>query len=75
MQGASIAHFPEMLRVRVPRGLPEALAHGARARNTTIAEYARQALLAVLAEDGVRLRDGQVEAERYSQVASAMVEY
>jgi len=64
MQSASMSHFPELLRVRVPRGLPEALALGARARNTSPAEYARQALLVVLAKDGVHLRNGRVEAER-----------
>jgi hypothetical protein len=62
MQSASMSHFPELVRVRVPRGLPEALAMGASARNTSPAEYARQALLAMLAQDGVRLRDGRVEA-------------
>ena len=63
MQAVSACAFPELLRVRIPAGLPEALVLGARVRNTKPAEYVRQAVLTALAQDGVRLRDGRVEIE------------
>ena len=56
MQAATI-HFPSSLRLRVPRGLREALQIAARQRHTTPAEWARQTLLRGLAEEGVRLAD------------------
>jgi hypothetical protein len=54
---ASTIHFPSSLRLRVPRGLPEALQIAARQRHTTPAEWVRQTLLRGLAEEGVRLAD------------------
>jgi hypothetical protein len=53
--------FPEDLRVKAPRGARAAIAAAAQLKNTTNAEYVRQALLRVLAEDGVVLRRGLVE--------------
>jgi hypothetical protein len=53
--------FPEQVRVQAPRGAREAITAAAQLKNTTNAEYIRQALLRVLAEDGVRLRRGLVE--------------
>ena len=60
-------HFPSVLRVRVPLGLPDAVTLAARLRHTTPAEYARQALIHRIEADGVRLRDGKaavIEQER-----------
>jgi hypothetical protein len=54
-------HFPDSLRLRVPRGLPSAVQQAAKQHHTTPAEWARQALLRGLEADGVRLSDGQVE--------------
>jgi len=45
MQSASTVHYPDKIRLRVPRGLPDALRLAARQRHTTPAEWARQALL------------------------------
>ena len=58
----AVSYYPDKLRLRVPRGLPAALEFAARQRNTSPAEWARQALLRGLAADGVRLTDGRVEA-------------
>ena len=55
MQSASIVHYPDKLRLRVPRGLPDALRLAARQRHTTPAEWARQALLRGLEAQGVQL--------------------
>jgi hypothetical protein len=54
--------YPQTIHVRVPAGLSEALAMGASVRNTSPAEYCRQAVLAALARDGVQLRDGRALA-------------
>jgi len=53
--------FPQRLRVQAPRGTREAIAVAAERRNMTHAEYIRQALLRVMADDGVKLRRGLVE--------------
>jgi len=53
--------FPEDLRVKAPRGARAAIAAAAQLKHTSHSEYVRQALLRVLAEDGVRLRRGLVE--------------
>lgn len=58
--------FPEDLRVKVPRGMRSAIAAAAQSKNTTQAEYARQALSRCLEADGVKLRRGLVEIERGS---------
>jgi hypothetical protein len=52
--------FPEDLRVKAPRGARAAIAAAAQIRNTTNAEYVRQAVLQCLASDGVKLRRGLV---------------
>ena len=57
MQSASTVHYPDKIRLRVPRGLPDALRLAARQRHTTPSEWARQTLLRGLAEEGVRLAD------------------
>ena len=53
--------FPEDLRVKAPRGARAAIAAAAEIKHTSHSEYIRQALLRVLAEDGVKLRRGLVE--------------
>src|SRR5437868_1283740 len=59
MQSASTVHYPDKIRLRVPRGLPDALRLAARQRHTTPAEWARQALLRGLEAQGVQLREEQ----------------
>ena len=49
-------HFPHAIRLRLPRGMPAALELAAKQRNTSLPEYARQALLRGLTADGVRER-------------------
>jgi hypothetical protein len=51
-------HYPEKMRLRLPRGMPEALALAAGQHHTTPAEWTRRALLRSLEADGVCLRDG-----------------
>ena len=53
--------FPEDLRVKAPRGAGNAIEIAARKRNTTKAEWVRQAVLRGLEADGVKLRRGMVE--------------
>lgn len=60
-RGDRAVRFPESLRLRVPRGLPAAVAAAARRHHTSAPEWVRQTLLRSLAADGVRLRDGEVE--------------
>ena len=48
-----VVHYPEKMRLRLPRGMPEALALAA-----APSEWVRQALLRSLAAEGVSLRDG-----------------
>jgi hypothetical protein len=48
-------HFPDSLRLRVPRRLPAAIKAAAEQRHTTPAEWSRQALLRGLAADGVEV--------------------
>jgi len=50
-----IVHFPDSMRLRVPRGLPAAVQLAAKQRHTTAAEWARQTLLRGLEAEGVRL--------------------
>jgi hypothetical protein len=51
-------HYPEKMRLRLPRGMPEALALAAGQHHTTPTEWARQALLRSLQADGVSIREG-----------------
>jgi hypothetical protein len=55
---AAVTRYPEELRLRLPRGMPEALSLAAGQHHTTPTEWARQALLRSLQADGVSLRDG-----------------
>ena len=59
--GAITIRFPEALRLRVPRGLPAAVATAARRHHTSAPEWVRQTLLRSLEAEGVRLRDGEIE--------------
>jgi hypothetical protein len=53
--------FPSVLRVRGPAGLPQAIDAAARRRHTTGAQWMREALIARLEAEGVRLTaDGSV---------------
>jgi hypothetical protein len=51
-------HYPEKMRLRLPRGMPEALALAAGQQHTTPTEWARQALLRSLQAEGVSIHDG-----------------
>jgi hypothetical protein len=57
-------HYPEKMRLRLPRGMPKALALAAGQHHTTPTEWARQALLRGLQADGVCLRDGHAAANQ-----------
>ena len=59
MPTASTVHYPDKLRLRVPRGLPDALRLAAAQTHTTPAEWARQALLRGLEAQGVQLCEAQ----------------
>jgi hypothetical protein len=53
--------FPDKLRLRTPKGLPQAIEVAAAARHTQPSEWARQALLRGLEADGLTLfPDGRV---------------
>jgi hypothetical protein len=54
------ARFPESVKAQAPKGMSAAISTAAQIRNTTNAEYVRQALLRCLEADGVRLRRGMV---------------
>lgn len=58
------ARFPEGLKAKAPKGMAAAIAVAAQLRNTTNAEYVRQALLRAMASDGVMLRRGMVLVNR-----------
>ena len=53
--------FPEEFRLKAPRGFNDAVKLAAERQHMTRAEYARQALLRSIGEDGVKLRRGRVE--------------
>jgi hypothetical protein len=53
MQSVAIGHFPDKLRLRVPRGLPAALRIAATQRHKTPAERVRQTLLRGLEAESV----------------------
>ena len=55
------ARFPEDLKAKAPKGMSAAIAAAALIKNTTNAEYVRQALLRSLEADGVKIRRGAVE--------------
>ena len=60
MQSASTVNYPDKIRLRVPRGLPDALRLAAKQSHTTPAEWARQALLRGLEAQGVQLGEGEL---------------
>ena len=55
--------YPQRLSLRTPVGLMAALELAAERHHTSPAEYARQALLRALRQDGVRLASGSIEAD------------
>ena len=57
MRGASSPTFPEIWRMRAPRGMPAAIRHAAKQRRTTPAEWARQTILRALEAEGVQLNE------------------
>jgi hypothetical protein len=59
-------HYPEKMRLRLPRGMPEALAPAAGQHHTTPSEWVRQTLLRGLQADGVCLRDGHAASGQAS---------
>ena len=59
MQVVSTVHFPDKLRLRVPRGLSVAIKRAAWQRRTTAAEWTRQALLHALEAQGIALPDAE----------------
>ena len=66
----AVTRYPEELRLRLPRGMPEALSLAAGQHHTTPTEWARQALLRSLQAEGVSLRDGTAAiSERRDAVA------
>jgi hypothetical protein len=48
-------HFPDSMRLRVPRGLCDAVQQAARRHHTTPAEWTRQTILRGLAAEGLEL--------------------
>jgi hypothetical protein len=57
--------FPEIVRCRAPRGLQAAIAAAAARRHQSPGELVRQALLARIEEEGMRLTvDGRIEELR-----------
>jgi hypothetical protein len=55
--------YPERFRLRTPRGLSAAIELSAGRHHQTPAEFARQALLRALEQNGVRLCNGRVLSE------------
>jgi len=53
--------FPEKMRLRTPRGFSEAVRLAAMRHHTGPAEYARQAVLRALLQDGVRISGGRAQ--------------
>jgi hypothetical protein len=54
--------FDAMLKVRVPAGMPAAVAQAARRRHQSSSEYIRQLVLDRLMAEGVSLADGRFES-------------
>jgi hypothetical protein len=55
----AVKRYPAALRLRLPRGMPEALSLAAGRYHTTPNEWVRQVLLRGLAADGVSIQDGK----------------
>jgi len=64
-------HYPEKMRLRLPRGMPQALALAAGQHHTTPSEWVRQALLRSLQGDGVCLCDGTCSRQTEPVCASS----
>ena len=60
----AVTRYPEELRLRLPRGMPEALSLAAGQHHTTPTEWARQALLRGLQAEGVSIRGRQGRRRR-----------
>jgi hypothetical protein len=65
-------HYPEKMRLRLPRGMPEALALAAGQHHTTPSEWVRQTLLRGLQADGRRhgQRTGKYPGDRLAGVGA-----
>jgi hypothetical protein len=64
-QLASAIRYQEKMSLRAPRGLAAAIERAAAQRHTGPSEWARQALLRSLEQDGVTLTpDGRIEEVR-----------
>jgi hypothetical protein len=59
---AAARRYPELIKARAPIGLLAAVQAAAARRHTTSSEWMRRALLERLEAEGIRLRDGNVEA-------------
>ena len=55
----AVKRYPEALRLRLPRGMPEALSLAAGRYHTTPNEWVRQVLLRNLQAEGVSIQDGK----------------
>jgi hypothetical protein len=66
---AAVTRYPEELRLRLPRGMPEALSLAAGQHLTTPTEWARQALLRSLQAEGVSIRDGRAALDEQRDAA------
>ena len=67
-------HYPEKMRLRLPRGMPAALALAAGQHHTTPAEWTRRALLRSLEADGVCIRDGAPLRSTKQEVANDLTD-
>jgi hypothetical protein len=67
---AAVTRYPEELRLRLPRGMPEALSLAAGQHLTTPTEWARQALLRSLQAEGVSIRDGRAALDEQRDAAA-----
>jgi hypothetical protein len=67
--------FPDKLRLRTPKGLPQAIEMAAAHRHSSPSEWARQALLRGLANDGFALLpNGEVEPTAVNQQGALELE-
>jgi hypothetical protein len=60
MAATATIRFPDQLKIRAPLNMGRAIEIAAEQKHTTASEYARQALLRCLAEDGVHLAAGNI---------------
>ena len=70
---AAVTRYPEELRLRLPRGRPEALSLAAGQHHTTPTEWARQALLRSLQAEGISICDGKASVgDRHDTVGPSL---